>query len=43
VQLALRGEFKVVLSGVVSGKPFILACKSRGVIEDRLVRTLKSH
>ncbi len=38
-----RGEFKVLLNGLVSEKPFTLACRSRGVLEDRLFVALKTH
>lgn len=42
VDVTVRGEFKVVLSGLVSGKPFTLACKSRGVLESQLVDKLRA-
>ncbi len=36
VRIDTTGQFKVVLSGLISGAPFTKACKSRGVLEARI-------
>lgn len=41
VRVAPHGQFQVILSGLVSGKPFKMSCQSRGVLEAALSQAAK--